>query len=251
LLQSIVISIDDSNKGSNYFKPVITFVKNYEKAIKDAGTTIENLFKLESNINTSNMHLFNSDGVIKKYKSAEAILLEYYGLRLNFYADRRKHQLTQINHDFDIASAKLRFVLEVIDDTINIHKKKRQEIIEQLEEGDYPKFSSSKVQKEEDDEKDTEQTTNENSSYNYLLHMRIESFSQETIEKLEKEKEALERRLKWLQDQTPQSLWSLDLDKFETDYKDFEDEWTDLWKDYAYDDSNNSKKGKGKGKAKK
>ena len=35
--------------------------------------------------NTSNMHLFNKDGQIKKYESAESILEEFYEIRRDFY----------------------------------------------------------------------------------------------------------------------------------------------------------------------
>jgi hypothetical protein len=38
---------------------------------------------------TGNMMLFNSEGVIRKYDTAEDILREFYELRLGFYTKRK------------------------------------------------------------------------------------------------------------------------------------------------------------------
>lgn len=48
-----------------------------------------NAFKLQGTINTGNMVCFDSEGRIKRYDSAEAILREFYDLRLSYYQKRK------------------------------------------------------------------------------------------------------------------------------------------------------------------
>ena len=46
-------------------------------------------FKLTGKISTSNMILFDFEGKIKKYDSPEAILEEFYPVRLAYYQKRK------------------------------------------------------------------------------------------------------------------------------------------------------------------
>nr|GFB15484.1 DNA topoisomerase 2 isoform X2 [Tanacetum cinerariifolium] len=48
-------------------------------------------FKLTIKLSTSDMHLFDAKGVLKKYDTIEQILTEFFYLRLEFYAKRRIH----------------------------------------------------------------------------------------------------------------------------------------------------------------
>ena len=49
----------------------------------------EKVFKLSTNIATSNMVLFNSEGRLHRYSNVTEIMEEHYQLRLGFY-DKRK-----------------------------------------------------------------------------------------------------------------------------------------------------------------
>jgi hypothetical protein len=46
-------------------------------------------FKLRSKVNTSNMILFDQEGRIKKYDNPEAILEDFYPVRLGYYQKRK------------------------------------------------------------------------------------------------------------------------------------------------------------------
>jgi DNA topoisomerase-2 len=50
---------------------------------------LEKFLKLVTQINTSNMICFDSNGKIKKYNSPEEILEEFYVLRLSYYQKRK------------------------------------------------------------------------------------------------------------------------------------------------------------------
>nr|GEV51211.1 DNA topoisomerase 2 [Tanacetum cinerariifolium] len=45
------------------------------------------------------MHLFDEDGVIKKYDTPEQILKEFFDIRLRFYEKRRTAQLCELKKD--------------------------------------------------------------------------------------------------------------------------------------------------------
>lgn len=50
---------------------------------------LESKFKLSSRFSTGNMMLFDASGAIKRYHSPEAIIEEFFTLRLEYYEKRR------------------------------------------------------------------------------------------------------------------------------------------------------------------
>jgi hypothetical protein len=65
--------------------------KELEKAEEQG---LMEFFKLTSKINTSNMICFDFDGKIKKYKSPEEIIEDFYPVRLSHYQKRKVCSLT-------------------------------------------------------------------------------------------------------------------------------------------------------------
>lgn len=57
---------------------------------------LENYFKLTSNISTSNMMLFDSDGRIKKFSSAEEVIEDFYPIRIKYYQMRKVMKLAHV-----------------------------------------------------------------------------------------------------------------------------------------------------------
>ena len=77
---------------------VINFIvkfpsKKLEMFIKN--DTLEMKLKLIRNLKINNMHLYNKNGNIKKYKNVEEILKEWYDIRLDMYKKRIKAIATQ------------------------------------------------------------------------------------------------------------------------------------------------------------
>lgn len=70
---------------SVYFELVVA-EKDMAKAEAEG---LEKTFKLVGQISTSNMICFDQNGKIKKYKSPEEILEEFYTLRLSYYQKRK------------------------------------------------------------------------------------------------------------------------------------------------------------------
>ena len=51
--------------------------------------SIEKMFKLTSNINTTNMVLINHQGKVTKYNSPEEIMDEFFDVRMEYYKRRK------------------------------------------------------------------------------------------------------------------------------------------------------------------
>jgi len=163
---------------------------------------IEKDFKLTSTKQTSltNIHLYNDKNTITKYDDIESIMREYCRVRLILYTKRKEYQLTNLDYDIHVISAKCRFILDIIEDSITIQKRTKDNIIQQLTEKEYPFI---------------------NDSYDYLLRLPIYTLSQEEIDKLMKEKGDLEEEYNDLKNTTIKDMWLLELSFFEKFYKKF------------------------------
>ena len=69
---------------------------------------------------TTNIHLHNSQGIIKKYKNAEDILIEFFNLRLKYYVLRKKHMIDLLQRELTYVSAKYKFIKGIIDKDFEI-----------------------------------------------------------------------------------------------------------------------------------
>jgi len=101
-------------------------VELYRNATEDK---IIEKFKLKTTINTSNMVLFDSNLKIKKYQNVQAILEEFYPLRLKYYTHRKNYLLTILRRDLEILSNKARFIQAVVDEKIKVRNVKKKDII--------------------------------------------------------------------------------------------------------------------------
>ena len=89
-------------------------------------------FGLIGSCSTSNMVLFDSQGKIKKYATPEAILDDFFDLRLEFYKRRQSWMEGKLISESARIGNKLRFILMVISDELKIRNVKKQNIVEQL-----------------------------------------------------------------------------------------------------------------------
>jgi DNA topoisomerase II len=55
----------------------------------EAKGTIESKLKLSTTVNKANMHLFDPQGRIKRYETAEQVLMDFFELRLEYYTKRK------------------------------------------------------------------------------------------------------------------------------------------------------------------
>ena len=178
----------------------LTFEPGYLNGVKD----IEKLLHLTKKYSNTNMHLYGPEGHIKRYETVEAIMRDYYNVRLELYQKRKKHMLDILEYQLKVISSKVRFILMVVEKKLDINNKKKVDIELLLEKNKFPMIGKNK-----DDTK---------LSYDYLLSMPIYSLSWEKIEELKELEKDKQSEYNILNGKTPEMIWSEELDILEAKY---------------------------------
>lgn len=192
---------------------VIELAKSFKLSNKNINETICNTFKLTSKISISNMHAWDSNNKIKKYKSPLQIINEFYDVRLVYYDKRKQYYLNSIKNDITKLTEKIRFIIMAIKDKINKSTLREFNIdneIDEIEPFDL-RFKKKKVIHEELQKRNFELM---NDSYDYLLNMRIHSFTTDKIIELLKQRDDKNTDYNILYNKTNKDLWKEDLESF-------------------------------------
>ena len=171
---------------------------------KDGISELENRLKLTSALGITNMHMFNENGKMQKFKDIDEIIDQWFPFRAGIYTKRRDYMLKKLQKELDIIKYKVAFIQEIIDDTIEIKNVKKQKIMDQLTEHKFPKISI-----KEDQEP----------SFDYLMSMDLYKLTEEEIDELKKKKEMKQLEFDELSGTSSTDLWINDIDKFIESYK--------------------------------
>ena len=141
---------------------------------------LEKAFKLIDGSKTSysNMHLYDSNIHIYKYAGPYDIIMEFYGLRLEYYEKRKVYQLGALKNELDLLKEKYRFISMIIDNQIDVRGKTKIAVESMLEANTFLKLAN---------------TVGKETSFDYLVQMPIYS---QTKEKLDELKEKLDKKQK-------------------------------------------------------
>lgn len=88
--------------------------------------------------------LFGADGVIKQYNSPEAIIQEFYDMRLEFYEHRRQAMLRAAQAEQLKLDSKVRFIRAVVSGELKVSNRKKADIEADLEEQGYPRLAGAR-----------------------------------------------------------------------------------------------------------
>ena len=163
---------------------------------------IEKFFKLTTTkgLSLNNIHLYDKEKIIK-YHNLNSIFDTFYDERYSLYVKRKEYQLNELDNSLKIISSKIRFIKDVINETIQIYKNKKINIIQSLKDNDYIQVKDKKVI---DKELQEDNTTN---NYDYLIKMSLYTFTEEEIEKLNDEYQKLKEKYDTLFTITIETLW--------------------------------------------
>jgi len=173
---------------------------------------LEKTLKLidSSKTSYSNMHLYDSSIRIYKYGGPYDIIMEFFGLRLEYYTKRKEYQLGTLKNELDLLREKYRFISMIVENQMDIRGKTKINVENMLEENQFLKLSNS-IGKE--------------TSYDYLVQMPIYS---QTKEKLDELKDKLDKKQKEYDDllsRDTKDIWrdeltqlSGEIDKYYHDY---------------------------------
>ena len=170
-------------------------------AVVDHGccTAVEKLLKLYTTESTSNMHLFDSQDQLKKYGSVRDIVRDYHATRLSLYGKRKTHQLAAMSAELLILGNKARYIQELLDGSIDLRRKRGDELTAMLQSKGYDQVEGDQ-------------------QYKYLLKLPMDSVSEENVQKLLKEKGQKESHHAALQGTSIEQLWLADLAELRAEY---------------------------------
>jgi DNA gyrase/topoisomerase IV subunit B len=171
----------------------VNMVVKFDKNSKD----IDNLLKMTSIIKTSNMHVFDKDSRIIKYNNPNAIINDFFDIRMEYYAKRKEHILNNLMNDLSKISAKTKFIIKVNEGILNI-KQDTEKVVEYLVSHKYPKIED---------------------SYDYLLGMPMRSMTKDNVLRLKNQKQQKELEYDTYSKHTIQELWLQDLESLEKEYR--------------------------------
>lgn len=211
-----------------------------QRSLEDSD--LEKYLKLSTSLTLTNLVLFNEHNTIKKYESPEKIIESFFELRLKYYTLRKEYLQSKIVRDIEILNNMIRFIQEVNDDIVIISKKKKAEIVRQLQERKYtphsklPPIKSSiennlmaVIEKQNQEEEVGGEAAGERrqsapvieseidvgmKEYNYLLSMQILSLGEDLIIKMKGDIENKATELNRLKNTSEKEMWNKDLDNF-------------------------------------
>ena len=170
---------------------------------------IEKFFKLTTSkgLSYNNIHLYNSKNQIKKYDNVYDIFDEFYKIRYQLYVDRKEYLLNELSNELSILKSKMRFIQDVMNEKIQIYKRKRVDIIQDLLKEEYLMVHEGRII-----DFKSNMNPEEVKYYDYLIKMSIYLFTEDEIEKLEEKINKLNIEYDSLYKKTIEEIWLSELD---------------------------------------
>jgi DNA topoisomerase-2 len=177
-----------------------------ESAKGDHGCNgLEKVLKLYNTGSTTNMNLFTSEDKLKKYENVEEIIDNYYEIRFEYYEDRKDFMIDALERELMILSNKAKYIQEILNDSIDLRKKKKNEIIAMLEAKGYDAID-------------------DDNEFKYLVKMPMDSVSEENVSKMLNEHKCKQDELERITSTTIQEMWLSELDILENEYREYQRE---------------------------
>ena len=168
------------------------------KKIDDNSNELEKLLRLYTTKTTTNMHLFDENEKLKKFKTPMEIIDHYIDIRLNTYVKRKKYLIKLLEHETKILINKVKFIKELLNNTLDLRNKKKIDICEMLKNKDYD-------------------IIDDDSEFKYLIRLPMDSVSEENIEILEKNKDIKVKELNKLIKTKEKDIWLSELTILKTE----------------------------------
>jgi DNA topoisomerase-2 len=160
---------------------------------------LEKLLKLYTTQSTTNMHMFDENEKLIKYSSVKEIIDHFMKVRLDLYVKRKAYQVEALAKSALVLSNKARFITEILDETIDLRKKKTADVSKILKDKKYSII-------DEDDD------------FKYLVKLPMDSVTEENVKKILNERDAKQAELDKLKATTEIQLWLNELETLKLEY---------------------------------
>jgi DNA topoisomerase-2 len=212
-IPAIIKDYEDMSKDTDV-DFTITFVKGkleeLENAKGDHGCNgLEKMLKLYTTNSTTNMHLFDANDTLQKYEKVTDIIDSYYDVRLKMYQTRKDNMIESLERELMMLTNKAKYIQENLDGTIDLRKKKKEQVVEMLQTKGYDII---------DDDED----------YKYLVKMPMDSVAEENVERLNKEHGNKAVELETIKSTSINKMWLDELEKLSQEYIAYKEERTRL-----------------------
>ena len=141
--------------------------------------------------------MFNSEGKLRKYNNVPEIIDDYYDIRLKVYLKRKLALIKSYENKLIKLSNRARYILETLDNKIDLRRKSNAVVNTMLEEKGFDKIDD---------------------NYKYLIKMPMDSVTTENVEQIVKEKADTENELSVLKSTSLEKMWHDELKSFEKEY---------------------------------
>ena len=162
---------------------------------------LEKLLKLATTVSTTNMHMFDDQCKLHKYKNVGEIIDSFYDVRLDVYKKRKAYLVADLEKKLIKLSNKARYINENLKGTIDLRRKRAEEVTQMLMEKDYKVIDG---------------------DFKYLIKMPMDSVTQENVDKIMKEKGEAEEELNVLKKTTLENMWLSELEILDNEYNTYQ-----------------------------
>jgi DNA topoisomerase-2 len=170
-----------------------------EPAEQEGCTALEKLLKLYTTRSTTNMHVFDEKEKLVKCAKVEELVERYMTVRMDYYIKRKAYQVVALEKESMVLSNKARFITELLEDTLDLRKKKTAEVSALLKARAYDVL---------DDDTD----------YKYLVRLPMDSVTEENIQKIMQERDRKNMELLTLKNTSEPQLWLNELAVLRAEY---------------------------------
>jgi DNA topoisomerase-2 len=160
---------------------------------------LEKLLKLYTTKSTTNMHAFDENEKLLKFETILDLIDHYMKVRMNYYIKRKAYQLLSLSKEASALSNKARFICEVLEDTLDLRKKKTSVVSAILKEKGYDII---------DDDED----------YKYLVKLPMDSVTEENVTKIMSERDRKLGELEALKSTAEKDIWLNELGLLKSEY---------------------------------
>lgn len=217
---------------------VITMKPGELERLQSVENGLYKTFKLMTQINTGQMHAFDSNSCLRKYETPADLIKEFYGVRYKYYQMRKEYMIGQYGAVANSLSARARFIEEKCAGTLTVENKKKKELIKELIKRGFPSDPIAEWKKKtpQDHEKagtggasgggggsdEDEEPDDSGYDYNYLVGMSMWFLTEEKKQQLLREREQKLAELSKLKMMSIEQMWLDELSELEVALEAFE-----------------------------
>jgi DNA topoisomerase-2 len=170
----------------------VHFELKVSKTLKITKEELYKTLKLTKALSINNMHLFDKNGAIKKYKTSKSILQHFFTVRLDHNEKRKKYLMDSYTETLNVLNNKIRFLKEIMDNKLTVYRVSKKDLVLKLSERKYTKSQD---------------------SYDYLTNMPIYSFTSEKLKELADKSSNVNKKLKDLSVKSSKDILLEDLEE--------------------------------------